>query len=315
MPVIVPPIEPDETYEEYADRLRELELEPLRRDATEITFDYHADGAIPDNAGDGRSCHRGHRRRGPHATATPALRPLRPADEFVLADGHAAFDPFLGQVARYPSPANPVFLTPPNLGNPSTTLRWGIITGYDADWTGFGYRHIAAKHGWSLADDAATRDALNFSSGTPQSVGVNRRRFVGPQYPSPKDGRPCVRIVSVEYGMHQRPPAARHRYVVRGRPAIAMARGAPPRVRPDEYERRLLATLRGHEWAGLGMAVADVWLEGEHPDTKLVVVSRSIAAPDAASCTAATSGTRGRIQIPSRTLLTWMSRSRSGPPG
>lgn len=50
-----------------------------------------------------------------------------------------------------------------------------------------------------------------------------------------------------------------------------MTMSAPPEVGRTEYERRLLAKLRGIDIA-MGTSVADVWLEGEHPDTQLVVV-------------------------------------------
>ena len=63
------------------------------------------------------------------------------------------------------------------------------------------------------------------------------------------------------------------------------------------------------------MAVADVWLEGEHPDTKLVVVVSISSSPGCRFVHRANLWHPGRIQILSRTLLTWISRSRSGPPG
>jgi hypothetical protein len=69
-------------------------------------------------------------------------------------------------------------------------------------WDGFGYRHIAAKHGWSPADEAATRDVLTNAQPVGQpGLGYDRWRFVGVPYPSPRDGRPCVRVVVVDYGI------------------------------------------------------------------------------------------------------------------
>lgn len=53
---------------------------------------------------------------------------------------------------------------------------------------------------------------------------------------------------------------------------------APPEVGPDEYERRVLASLRGLDMA-MGTSVADVWLEGKHPETQIVVVVQVDAPP------------------------------------
>lgn len=58
-----------------------------------------------------------------------------------------------------------------------------------------------------------------------------------------------------------------------------MARCAPPEVEPTEYERRTLANLRRGDWGDLGMSLADVWLEGEHPETQIVLVLQIELAP------------------------------------
>lgn len=52
-----------------------------------------------------------------------------------------------------------------------------------------------------------------------------------------------------------------------------MARGQPPEVEPEEYERRLFAVFaEGIRKEGLGGYITeDVWLEGEHPHTKIVI--------------------------------------------
>lgn len=53
-----------------------------------------------------------------------------------------------------------------------------------------------------------------------------------------------------------------------------MARGQAPEVPPDEYERRLLQVfLETKETERFpGGFIDDAWLEGEHPDTTIVVV-------------------------------------------
>lgn len=200
---VVPEIRPNETYEEYAERLRELGLRPRREYVVDITFEHHAEGAIATTPGAGA-------RLQEDAEVVVRTRPRRqrcdlsdPVDEFVFADGHGEFEPFVGGIPQYPA-FHPTFLTPLRLGNPVTTLRWGNITGYTPEWDGFGYRHIAAKHGWSAADRSATQEALSAGPGvrdTRSPNAIDRWRFVGPEYPSFRDGRPCVRVVSVEYGI------------------------------------------------------------------------------------------------------------------
>jgi hypothetical protein len=53
-----------------------------------------------------------------------------------------------------------------------------------------------------------------------------------------------------------------------------VARGQPPEVPPDEYERRLLRVfLETKETERFpGGFIGDAWLEGEHPDTKVIVI-------------------------------------------
>ena len=56
-------------------------------------------------------------------------------------------------------------------------------------------------HGWSAADEAATRDVLTSVQPVAQAgLGYERWRFVGAPYPG-RDGRPCVRVVIVDYGI------------------------------------------------------------------------------------------------------------------
>lgn len=68
------------------------------------------------------------------------------------------------------------------------------------DYMGWGYRHIKAGHGWSLTDDADTRDALGtmgFRSYTKNAL--NAYVFYGPKYAG-TGGATCRREVLVEYG-------------------------------------------------------------------------------------------------------------------
>ena len=203
MPVVIPGIQPGETYEEYAERLRDTELEPVREDATEITLQYGPDGAMSTRPGTGT-------RTSKDTDVVVVTRPRRqrcdlsdPTDEYMVGTGQNSMDLFTGDPPRYPSGADPVFFTPRNLLRPSTTLRWGTTSPQPPPilWDGFGYRHIGAKHGWSPADEAVTRDVLSSTEPVAQPGLVNDRwRFVGTPYAG-RDGRPCVRVVVVDYGI------------------------------------------------------------------------------------------------------------------
>jgi len=97
--------------------------------------------------------------------------------------------------------ASPTF--PSTRGN--TLLRWGaaeyvgLVRGRP-NYSGWGYQHIKAKHGWSRADDTDTRSALETTphpsdneNGTEDSF-----EYFGPQYS--QNGLTCVRVVLVDYG-------------------------------------------------------------------------------------------------------------------
>jgi hypothetical protein len=85
----------------------------------------------------------------------------------------------------------------------STSMHWGATTFlgiFDGrpDYDGWGYQHIAAKHGWSRADDTATRTALDgFSRPSKNPDALEAYVFYGPEYR--QAGRTCVRVVVVEY--------------------------------------------------------------------------------------------------------------------
>jgi hypothetical protein len=65
-----------------------------------------------------------------------------------------------------------------------------------------GYWHILAGHGWSLADDADTRVALEDPTplpGTNPNGTDNQRVFYGPKYLG-SSGSVCRRVVLVDFG-------------------------------------------------------------------------------------------------------------------
>ncbi len=96
----------------------------------------------------------------------------------------------------------------------NTVLRWGR-TRYlgtdergDPDYDGWGYSHIAAKHGWSLEDDADTRVALRsvvFPSRNERTA--DGWDFFGPTYR--QNSLTCTREVAVDFGTTSGEPAPR----------------------------------------------------------------------------------------------------------
>jgi hypothetical protein len=96
--------------------------------------------------------------------------------------------------------ASPTF--PSTRGN--TLLRWGaaeyvgLLRGRP-NYSGWGYQHIQARHGWSLADDTDTRSALEttpFASRNERAI--DAYVYFGPEYS--QNGLTCVREVLAEYG-------------------------------------------------------------------------------------------------------------------
>jgi hypothetical protein len=136
---------------------------------------------------------------------------LPPGAQNTYLTGLDPFAPFLGSytstgTADATDPAN--FETVRGL----TFLLNGEITSF-SNWAGWGYRHIYAKHGWSAADEAATREVLATDLApvhqTPPDFGnaVDRWAFIGNDphdvyWGTTPGGQkvPCLRVVVVEFG-------------------------------------------------------------------------------------------------------------------
>jgi hypothetical protein len=91
-------------------------------------------------------------------------------------------------------------------GAPDPYLRWGETKwagSYIDNWSGWGWRHIQAKHGWSAADEAATREALLTPAFTVEQTGTSMR-YYGANYE--QNGVVCRRRVVVEYGVYDGDP-------------------------------------------------------------------------------------------------------------
>jgi len=89
-------------------------------------------------------------------------------------------------------------------------LYWGF-TGVVAPERGFfsgkGYKHIAAKHGWGPADEQVTRNAIHRRPIKTESIKVRKRRLVRRTY---EGGRyrqnmtSCRRVVVIDYPVQSR---------------------------------------------------------------------------------------------------------------
>jgi len=84
-------------------------------------------------------------------------------------------------------------------------LFWGKtrpVSSKKGFFTGFGYRHIAAKHGWGPADEQATRNAIHGRPVTTTKVKVKKRFFIKRVYEGSRytqNATTCVRVVVINY--------------------------------------------------------------------------------------------------------------------
>jgi hypothetical protein len=112
----------------------------------------------------------------------------------------------------------------------STLLRWGSVSldteAEPIDYPGWGYQHVKAKHGWSRADEAATRAAL-LTSAFPNRRTADSWDYIGPEYAG---GRvTCVREVVVNHARTGEEPGARGIITSYGRPLASL----PGFMRPN----------------------------------------------------------------------------------
>lgn len=129
-----------------------------------------------------------------------------PQDAYVSGQGEDQYEPFPSYATG--SAAEGSYATPTHPGESTTTLRWGT-TAFDPEarnWDGFGYRHIAAKHGWTAADETATRAALATTPVPIPDRGHDRWEFTGPDYGG-RAGAVCRRVVVVDYDRAPSAPA------------------------------------------------------------------------------------------------------------
>lgn len=106
----------------------------------------------------------------------------------------------------------------------NTVLRWGEVLG-EAGFSGWGYQHIKAKHGWSRVDEDATRAAL-VTSAFPNKQQPESWDFIGPSYTR---GRAlCTREVIVNYGVQGEAPQARGIVTSYGRPVEQLPKVMQP---------------------------------------------------------------------------------------
>ena len=80
-------------------------------------------------------------------------------------------------------------------------MRWGVaspsLENSNIEWSGWGYRKIKAKHGWTADDLEATRRAL-LGVEVPHPTIPGRYTYVGDEYAGGGGAR-CKRLVVVEH--------------------------------------------------------------------------------------------------------------------
>lgn len=122
-----------------------------------------------------------------------------------LGDGGRGSDPDPGRSIKQNDPAlyvtHQAFVRRAEGSDPGeplvpTALKKGWTTPHSSkEWGGWGWRHVAAKHGWTADDVLATAEALTFP---PQRVPTkpNRLIYAGPVYS--RNGEQCQRTVVVQ---------------------------------------------------------------------------------------------------------------------
>ncbi len=124
-----------------------------------------------------------------------------------------AFLPFGGTLAVWPESGIAATVAPPGQG--PVYMRYGYARQENNPgeaFSGWGFRKIVAKHGWTAADRLATEEALrtdldpdpDYVRNLGGSPGSTIRRFVyrGPIYSL--NGVDCERVVVVDYDRHQK---------------------------------------------------------------------------------------------------------------
>lgn len=212
MPRLVPELEFDESYDSYDEKLRARALVPVREVLPETEYDYSAGSATSVSPGSGTRVHKDSEVR---VTTNPDtdLRESTPEDEErCRLSTPLGSDPAPSRGRPPLSDEGPLYeqymtdddpngafkrktgdLVTDLGGGVDTFLRWGWTDGQGDP--GFGYRHIAAKHGWAVADQLATRTALNLPP--VEVIGTTTYVYDGPDYPG-LAGAVCKRRVVVQ---------------------------------------------------------------------------------------------------------------------
>jgi hypothetical protein len=107
----------------------------------------------------------------------------------------------------------------------NTALRWGEVIPA-AEYSGWGYQHIKAKHGWSSIDERATRTAL-LTAPSPNRQWPESWDFIGPAYA--QGNALCVREVVVKFGVDNGDPDPKGIYTSYGRPLAPLPGFMHPR--------------------------------------------------------------------------------------
>jgi hypothetical protein len=138
----------------------------------------------------------------------------RGTPQFENAGGNLSPEPF----AKEDEAEFSVASRPEGFESTPVYLRWGTTswipgkagfseTPYLDLWSGWGYRHIAAKHGWNAVDREETE--LTLSTGTPVETGAGNWLYTTTAIPTGVGGVECERRVVVDFRTREGDPAPR----------------------------------------------------------------------------------------------------------
>jgi hypothetical protein len=199
----------------YEDKVRTQALIPVREVLPETNYDYSAGATTAVSPTPGTRVGKDTEIR---VTTNPDIdvRASTPDDQRCRLSTPLGSDPAPGRgtpntlsdqgplYEQYPSEGDPSGIFMRKTGDIVTDLAGGVETFLRWGWAkpetlvGWGYRHIAAKHGWDAADQAATQVALNLPP--VEQVGTSTYVYDGPEY-SGFAGAICKRRVIVQTGM------------------------------------------------------------------------------------------------------------------
>lgn len=197
LPIEIPAPNPGEDREDYKDRLDDLGIGHTEK----LGWDAATD---PGDVMDAKPV--GRQKAGTEVNITTRGRQkcdLTPWLDDPWESLESQWAPYTGPPWR---PVSATFMLASTMKGPprNPIMKWGSATPHATElWVGFGYRKIAAKHGWGPLDEASTRSVLG--NPTTQPLQQDRKRFPqrwtfrGDRFRGLDGITDCERVVVVDY--------------------------------------------------------------------------------------------------------------------